>query len=57
MLALQQEMFDYFDFDVADKAEAFKVLETFESYGGYDKEENYEAKPIKRTRSAACPST
>jgi len=50
-------MFDYFDFDLADKAEAFKVLETFESYGGYDKEENYEAKPIKRTRSAACPST
>ena len=56
MLALQQEMFDYFDFDVADKAEAFKVLEMFESYGGYNKEADYEAKPIRRTRSAACPS-
>ena len=30
MLALQREMFDYFDFDLVDKAEASKVLETLE---------------------------
>ena len=35
MLALQREMFDYFDFDLGDKAEAFKVLETFEYCSGY----------------------
>ena len=30
MLALQQEMFDFFDFDLGNTAEAFKVLEMLE---------------------------
>ena len=49
-------MFDYFDFDLGNMTKALEVLETLESYKGYDKTKDYEAKPIKKMRSADAPS-